>query len=270
MEHMDKGTWAFFQSANIRAITHVCALHLLVIFVSTSYAVDSSTASSTITSLKVLDSVEVDYGTYSIFYNRVETPTLKPQPAPIPTVASLASVNASATDLQTPISEEVKTQVVICGDATVYDDKTTVLRWWQDGGQYVYRSNVNFIYLRSLSIFETQKTSYFVMLAVADGGSLPADYLKFPLDKGSGEAQFGLVSEPQAGSKHEMHQFMRDIHAYYATHKDSLISAYQQSEQVRIAKEQWDKDHPPQHQNFIIQYFPIKSNMPSIVGGNNK
>lgn len=247
-------------------------VHFLLILAAllTSFAADNSTPTTSILSLKVIDSQEVDCGDYSIFFNLVETPILKPQPAPIPVLPALTIPSLTAAGLEAIKKAEARTQVTICGDATVYDGKTTILRWWQDGGEYVYRSSIQFNYLSRLNFFETEKASYFLILAVAEGGSLPTDYAKSSLAQNGDASTFVLISQPKSGVKPEAAQFMRDIHTYYDAHKTELITAYQESEKARIAKEQWDKDHPPQRQNIVIQYFPIKSSMPSLTGGNSK
>lgn len=226
-------------------------------------AADNATTPTPALSLRVIDSQQVDYGTYSIFYNRVEPPILKPKTIAPPALPSLTIAAPTAAELEAIRKTEAQTQAVIMADVTVYDGNTTILRWWQDGGEYVYRSNINFFYLRSLYSFETEKTSYFVMLAVSDGGPLPASLSFGQIDNGS---RFALISQPKTGVKPEAAQFMRDICAYYETHQTELIAAYQQSETARIAKEQWDRDHPPQPQNVIIQYFPIRSNFDALKG----
>lgn len=264
MGYMDRGR------TNWKAVRHCACLLGIVLASLHTYGADNAVAPATAPVFKVLDSLEIDYGTYSLFFNRVETPILKPQPAPIPTLPALTIATYTAAELESISKAEARTQVTICGDASVYDGKTTTLRWWQDGGEYVYRSTINFYYLRSLNFFDTEKASYFLMIAVGDGGTLPANLSTSSLNQNGDSSQFVLVSQPKSGVKPEAAQFMRDIHAYYDAHKAELITTYQESEKARIAKEQWDKEHPPQRQNIVIQYFPVKSSMPSVTGGNAK
>lgn len=217
-------------------------------------------------SFTVIESQQVDYGDHSVYYNRVETPSLKPKTISQQTTPAVKAVTLSTAEQEAIRKAESIRYVTVMIDAMVYTDKTTILRWWEDGKEYVYRSNVDFNYLRSLCFFDTAKTSYFLLICVSDAGTLPVEYsLKAPLPPITARPQFTpLVADKQ--SKREVTEFLLDLHAYYTAHKEQLIVAYQAEEKARIAKEEWDKAHPPKPKDITIQYFPIRSNFDAMKG----
>lgn len=225
---------------------------------------------------RVLDQQVLDLGNRSIFYNRVETPVLKPQPPP-----ALAPVSRppTAAELEMMRKWNAKADVSLFLSATVYDRRITEVRWWRENGEYVIWTTIDFNFLRGLCQFETSDTRYSFLLGIGnetsadiaawnaeiDKRGLPASYkhqiptLPSLLGAASGNSTYKVVSTPKAGNHAAVLKAFDELHRYYDANRDRLVREYEESEAARIAQEKWNKEHPPIPQDTSINFFPIKS-----------
>lgn len=223
---------------------------------------------------RVLDSQVVDLGPRSITYNRVVTPELKPTPSPTPAAVASEPV-LTAADLEEMQQWESKRYVHAFLSCTIYDGQFTVVEWYEDGQWVRFLSTVNFHYLSQLSDFETAEGFYSFFMGRGDCSR--EDFEEWALFAGnaSGPAArpwpFGLLrrqeqtgksawqllsAEPVSG---EVTQAIEGLHQYFDAHRDRLIREYHESEAVRLAREQWLKDHPPVPKSTVVEFFPIRS-----------
>ena len=113
----------------------------------------------------ILNSVEVDYGDHSVFYNRVEAPALKPEatrpvaaPAPAPTAEEIARAERLA----------AKREVNLWLSCTVFGGRFTEVRVPQDGEQVVIQSSIDFNLLAQGLDLETEDSYYNLFMGVGD------------------------------------------------------------------------------------------------------
>lgn len=66
----------------------------------------------------------------------------------------------------------------------------------------------------------------------------------------------------------EMRQTMEDFHRYVDLHRDQLALQYLEREATRLAQEKDLKENPPQPQDTVIQYFPIRNQPTTGLGAN--
>jgi hypothetical protein len=224
---------------------------------------------------RVLDSQEVDLGSRSIIYNRVETPVLKPQP---PTVEKLATPVVeyvpTAEELEEMRRWEVMNHVSLFLSCTVYDDQITQVRFRHGDVNVTFWSTVNFHYLSQLGDLQTRDTYYLFMMGVDDSTKKEfeeenAELLReersdllsaWPSNLAaptSSNSAWQITSKGPGPA--EALKFIEDIHAYFDANRNALVTARVEREAAWAAREQWLKENPPQPKDTVIQFFPIRS-----------
>lgn len=220
-------------------------------------------------SSRVLDSQVVDLGSHSITYNRVVTPVLKPAPAP---VAKDPEVIVEQEETQQWDSKRYAYAFLSC---IVYDSQFTEVEWYENGQCARFLTTINGHYLRSLSDFETPRSYYSMFMSVGDysreefeamvlfaGNPRGSDARAWPFDllrrrEQTGKSAWRLLTKDPVSS--EIMQAIADMHEYYDAHRDKLIGAYNESETIRLAQEQWLREHPPVAKDTVVEFFPIRS-----------
>lgn len=226
---------------------------------------------------RVLDSQEVDLGSRSIIYNRVETPVLKPQPTPIeqPTAPLVEHVPTPEELAEMQRWEEMN-YVSLFLSCTVYDSQLTEVRFRDGETDVVFWSTINFNYLSQLFDLQIRDSYYSVFMAVGDltreefhqqneelhrmnrsdlVSSWPTDLLAENNTTPSSEWRITSTHPVSA----EAQRAIEDLHKYFDTNREALIAQHAEREAARIAHEQWLKDNPPQPKDTVIQFFPIRS-----------
>lgn len=227
--------------------------------------------------LRVLDSQEIDLGSRSIIYNRVETPVLKPQPVPVekPTTP-VAEYEPTPEELEEMRRWEALDYVSLFLNCTVYDGRLTQVSFRQGESDVVFWSTVNFHYLSHLFDLLTEDTYYTLFLSVGDstmeefneqnkeflqsksrdlGSSGLGDLLK--TDTAAPASAWRITSKGPVPA--EVVRTIEDIHSYFDTNRETLIAQHAEREAARLAQEQWLRDNPPQAKDTVIQFFPIQS-----------
>lgn len=222
--------------------------------------------------LRVLDSLEVDFGNRSIFYNRIETPVLRQRPAPLPAPVE-TSDSPTPEDLARIREWESKSDVMLFLSATVFDREITLVRWRCADGDYVLWSSIDFNHLRSLMTFETVERRYTLFLGIGEettkkvgqepdpqkaGGPLPPRRLA---EAAPARSAFQFVSVPKTGVSPAARRALDDLHRYYNIHRARLSAGFEASEAARAAHEKWVKENLPIPKDTTISYFPIRSDL---------
>ncbi len=223
-------------------------------------AQDAAPLSDVVAKARVLDSLEVDLGSHSIIYNRVETPTLKPECPDEPT--NLAQEDATATpgNLTAARTENAKEEVFMSLACTIIENSGTEIHWSRDDGEYVIWSGINFNYLGAGADFETEATRYSIILFNMGESSYGSTPQNQPVsDIPSGSSQYRKVGFPTTGVAAEVKKAMDDLHHYFNLNRDRLIREFQEREQAQLAQEKWLREHPPQPSDVTVNFFPIQS-----------
>ena len=161
---------------------------------------------------------------------------------------------------------------------TRYECGVTEVRWESaSGGEYRVLSSIDFNYLRNVGGFTDADRSYTVFMGVgtampdtmnASARGLAAAKLSPvppPVDAATlanvqtpGLARYVTLAAPE---KREADAFrgIDALHQYYEAHKEELVTKWQQLEADRIAREQNEKEHPPQPKDTVIQFWPKKN-----------
>ena len=74
----------------------------------------------------------------------------------------------------------------------------------------------------------------------------------------SGNAGYIILASP-AQTEADAFRGIDALHRYYDAHKEELIAQWQQMEAERIAREQYEKEHPPVPKDTLIQFWPKKN-----------
>jgi len=227
--------------------------------------------------LRVLDSQEVNMGSRSIIYNRVETPVLKPQPAAIeqPTV-SVAEHVPTAEELAEMRRWEAMNHVSLLLSCTVYDNQLTEVRFRHGDSEVVFWSTINFNSLSQLMDLQIKDTYYNIFMAVGDSTKGEFDQQNAELLR-TGRSDLvsiwpnGLLKSVHASGKSAWHitskgsippealLAIEDLHSHFDANRDALIAQHAEREAARIAHERWIQENPPQPKDTVIQFFPIRS-----------
>lgn len=234
----------------------------------------SSQAATPAKSMPVLNRRQIQLDSRTITYDRIGTPLLKPQLPPLPPVAEPPLVPPTAAELEAIRQWEAKAHLDLFLSVTRYDNGVSEVHFWYQGGSYVFWSNLNFNHLRSAVDFETPQATYWFLFSTID--QRLADLVAWNAEAQSkgqlalmraipilsptiAQPGYVLISSPPAGAAPEAIQAIKDLHQYYQAHQAELTQAYQEVEAARVAQEAYLQAHPPQPQNTVIQYFPIKS-----------
>ena len=178
--------------------------------------------------LRVLESVEVDYGDHSIFYNRVEKPLLKPTwqkpvaPPYVPTADEIAREQRLA----------AKRDVNLWISCTVFDGQFTEVRIPQDGQEVVIQSSIDFSLLAQGFDLETADSFYSLFMGLGDvtreefTGVWPEQLLAEAAK--TGVSKWHVVGKLQPTA--DTICTIEDIHRYFDAQKESLIALKAQRE----------------------------------------
>lgn len=207
--------------------------------------------------LRVLDSVEVDYGDHSVFYNRVATPPLKPvwQKPVVPPYVPTAEEIARAERI------DAKREVNLWLSCTVFDGQFTEMRIPQDGQEVVIQSSIDFNLLAQGFDLETADSFYSLFMGLGDvtreefTGVWPERLLAEAAKSGVSKWQVVSKLQPTADTV----RTIEDIHRYFDAHRESLIAQKAQRDAAQKAYEEWIKANPPVPEDIVINYFSIPS-----------
>jgi len=204
-------------------------LALIVAMVAGNYVVTALAANTDQAFCKfgtspILDSQEVDLGDRSITYNRIETPILKPQPAPVTAPEAVERV-PTAEELAEQRHWESLRYENLGGSATVFEGQGTEFRLWTPEGEVVALSSIDFNFLQSLWGFERDGTYYSVFFfawqlspeELAEAKEAEPEWLPvtgFPKDLAE-RSRFIVVSAPKGEAGKTGVRALEDLHAYF-------------------------------------------------------
>lgn len=206
---------------------------------------------------RVLESVEVDFGDHSVFYNRVAAPKLKPEtqrPVPPPYVPTAAEIEeANRIDSLRYVN--------LWLSCTVFDGVFTEVRFWQDGQEVVVQSSIDFNLLAHGFDLETEDSYYSLYLGLGDvprdefEGTWPVALLAEAAK--AGRSKWQLVSNAPLSA--DSVRTLEDLHRYFDTHREKLVAQRAEREAAQRAHEEWLKANPPVPEDIVVNYFPIRS-----------
>lgn len=207
--------------------------------------------------LRVLESVEVDYGNYSVFYNRVATPPLRPEwrkPVVQPSVPAVDEVEQEQ-------RLETKREVNLWLPCTVFDGEFTEVRIPQDGQEVVIHSTIDFNLLAQGFDLETADSLYNFYMGVMDltREEFAGEWPKWLLAEASkaGKSKWCVAGDVQPTA--DTVRTIEDLHRYFDAHRDTLIAQRAQRDAAQKAYEEWLKANPPVPEDIVINYFSIPS-----------
>lgn len=226
-----------------------------------------TTASDTPCPLKILDSQEVDLGDHKIIYNRVETPKLKPKLKKAE-AKPVEAVPLTAEDAAAMKVWEATFQYSLSLSVTVYDGKTSELRWTEDGHENVVWSNVNFLHFSQFTDLATKSANYWLMLcgseitseevralnagAKSRGELIPLPPRGLPLLGWSGP-QWIAAGKLTKGAI----RAMKDFHEYYRVHGSEMAAEYGRRDAEEEAREAFERSNPLRPADSVVNFFPI-------------
>lgn len=246
--------------------------------VGTSPQTTVTTAEAVVPPIKfhVLERRKINLADRSIILNRVAPPDL-PEPPP------------AATPLPTPTAEQVaayeaelklqKKYELLCISATVYDHQVTVLRWSDENGSYLAYSNIDFMNFEGQGAFETSDTIYeLIMLGVGEDsrdqilaynrsitpaeaaeGITPMDVPPSVTEFSRTHSEYIVVEDAANPVSNAACAAIDAMHIYYDANKEKLIADHAKMLSARLAKEAWDKEHPPIPKDTVVNFWPVKS-----------
>lgn len=248
-----------------------------LVFTATSGFSESTKQEQEPPNFKVLDSQEVDLGSRSIIYNRVETPVLKPQPVTAERPAAPVTEHVpTPAELEEIRRWESLNYVGLYLSCTVYDGQWTEVRFRHEDTDIIFWSTINFNYLSQLFDLLTEDTYYSLMVMVSDSTLKELDQQNAELRQ-SGQPVLTTTPptdllQPNAKTQKsawriaskapvppEAQRAIEDLHAYFDANRQSLMDEYAARQAAQIAQEKWLKENPPQPQDTVIQFFPIQS-----------
>jgi len=224
----------------------------------------------------ILDSLEVDLGDRSIFYNRIEPPVLKPR---VKQEAAPAETSVVHMPTDEELAEEKRMATLrhewLDVQAAVYLGRGSEVRMWTAQGEVVALSSIDFRHFEFLFHFESEGVFFNVfcmeyswtMEELAEWRSedpmatWPVHYESFPGEQG-GMSRFEVLSSPSGEAGEMAIEALEAIHAYHDANRKVLVAAFAEREKARLVYEKEEaerKANPPIPQDTVINYFPIRS-----------
>jgi len=224
----------------------------------------------------VLDSLEVDLGDRSIFYNRIEPPVLKPW---VRTKAAPAEPAQTYVPTAEELAEEKRLAALpyewLNVEAAVYVGRGSEVRMSTKEGDVVALSSVDFRYFDIIFDFKGEGVSYstfcmqysWTQEELAEWrredptATWPVVYQAFPVELG-GVSRFEVISAPRGEAGEAAIEALEALHAYHDANRKALVAAFAEREKARLVYEQEEamrKANPPPPENTVVNYFLIDS-----------
>ncbi len=224
---------------------------------------------------QVLQTRRINLGNRSVILNRVAPPILPPAPAPpLPPPEPILTLEQQ----QALTEREAKKSAVLFLSATVYDHQVTVLRWSDENGSYRAYSNIDFTYLCGLGEIQTADAVYMLTMGLGEdsraeilafnssitpeqaaAGLTPMEVPPAATDFSPTRAEYLVVEDPTHPVADAACAAIDALHVYFDAHKQRLIEDHAKRMAARLAKEKWDKEHPPIPKDTVINFWPEKS-----------
>lgn len=204
---------------------------------------------------KVINSLELDFGSHSVTFNHIEPPILPVKPLPEPVALSEA-------EEQEVERRARKQHVSISLSATIYDKEVTELTWTYQGRDYRAFSNIDFNIVRMIDTFETADTVYALNMGLgnetrqAASQQSPQKQIPFVTQFDQSKADFKLASSRRIPT--EALKGIEALHAYYNTNSGMLMEKLALQEKADQDRAQWLKENPELPKNIITNFWLVK------------
>jgi len=144
---------------------------------------------------------------------------------------------------------------------TVYDHKTTLLRWRHGGADYQAWSNLDFNVMQNVPTVQVGNTSYHLLMMFWDATTTPrvtsSGSVITPaipkIPKLPEEPGFVVVAGDPANEAAML--CIGKLHELYAADREQLDAAYERRRRYQAAAQAWAKDNPPQPENVTIRWW---------------
>ena len=225
---------------------------------------------------KILDRHEVDFGSHTITYDRLETPRLKPVPTPTPVLRRMEPVPTAA-ELEEMRKMAEKRFASVFLQCTLFNKEFTEVEWNEEGVNLAFLTTANFQYLSQLSDFDTGTSECSFLMGWGEGDraefevmnrvyamgrvagrkprSWPASLIQ--QQKRTGKSAWQLVSTGPVPP--EVLKVIEALHTYYDANAAKLAADFRRREAEQAAHELWLKNNPPIPRDTTVEYFPIRS-----------
>jgi len=207
---------------------------------------------------------------HRVIINRVQAPVhLVQQPEK---QLSSSEIEARHEAIRKWISEMKESGGMFTVSATIYDRKTTYVRWWHEGQEYTAYSNVDWNFLGGFHEFEGRGKRYTMMLF---SGNATTEQLEKEIQAGYRIAMPQLPKLPDLrtqGASYMMvkgdeknddaMEFIEAIHDLYESEKIPLKTAWRErikNKKIRELKEKELRENPPPKKDIIINFWEIKN-----------
>ena len=237
----------------------------------------------------VISSVTVNVGTHHVTIQRVEPP------APVASIGNRSATPQAADATQTASQQQAASTAsrsytapaaalnrvrneILSLTCTRYECGVTEVRWQSaSGADYRVLSSIDFNYLRNTGAFTDGDRSYTVFMGVgtampvtmnassrvAAAATLsavmpPVDAATLANVQQAGLSRYVTLASPEK-SEADAYRGIDALHRHYDTHKEELVAQWQQLESERTAREAYEKEHPPQPKDTVIQFWPKKN-----------
>ena len=228
----------------------------------------------------VISSSTVSVGSHAVIIQRVEPPPPRETNAAVTAAAGIHKAASSSAESLTipPANVNRLRPEVLSLSCTRYECGVTEVRWQDStGGEYRAFSSIDFNHLRNVGGFTDSDRSYTIFMGVGNampvpvngGGSAPTATRSAPVSppvdvstlanvQAPGLSRYIMVAAPE---KPDVDAFrgIDALHRFFDAHKEELIAQWQQIEAERIIREQFEKEHPPQPKDTVIQFWPKKN-----------
>lgn len=224
-------------------------------------------------SVEVLDAQEYILEERSIIYHRIKPPVLQ---APVEPVA-LSAAKPSKPQLSPELlaAQEQRSQKEYFApfiDIKVVDGISEI-SWRDETGEFVVWSSMDARVFWATSWFETEQVNFNIIGSISDetAAEVAAWNAYVKAHNGPNEElrsipsltaaeRYRIISSPTEASPGHVEKIMNAWHGHYEANEAALLKAYQELIAANEALEKERLENPPQKEDTIIRYFPIRSN----------
>jgi hypothetical protein len=247
--------------------------------------------------LSVVESQEIDLGTRSLIFNRVEPPILAERPAQPP----LQEPNYTPEQLERMQRQANKALRFFMVSATVYDRTISELRCHSRGQDQIrVYANIDFNLMAGVTEIETEEAVYMIMIglgnepresidqwnAYVDENNMSPTLKKripnlseFPVggstymmisethgalatdSEHSAPVQSSSPSEPQVESEFDLHAALDALLSYYDANAPRLAADHAALDSANTARKKWLEENPPAPKDTVINFWPQQNSI---------
>lgn len=207
-----------------------------------------------------------------VIVRRVVAPTPTAMGDEPTAIRPASNENPIQSDFEFPVDPRKHESISV--SAVIFDDHFSKVVWrdMETGRTFDLWTNINMVYLNPLSSFDTKSThyTYFAMaqtitregeekrreMAAKMGYDYESRWQRPPVKLSDETLEYVVVTETSEAVPEKLYEQMDALFAFYLEKRESLEADYLNAQKLRIAREKFLKENPPEKKPSITNFWP--------------